>query len=340
MQTIREAARANGVPIKPRTAYRVGAAARVRRFGHTGEVSKLRPYLRLMRRGDVNTHFVVEAVQVLDDGSHKQVVETPASTVAQLEASRGSTEHLVRAAVVFGWSVRLAASDALGGMKYMLTCDGAHTASGKLLTLVASDANDHLIPLALAWVKSESTDSWNFFFNSVTDAMPAFSSGSTDPTGHTRKLVLMADGSAAISKAVSESLPESHRVRCIQHRLRNLARKFSKHEHAADIFKHVTNLAYSKTTVKFDAADHRLLATSTSARDYVHAVRATEWAQAKLPSNCHTFGSLTNNNSGEFGRPLEPGLVGGAVTYHTAARTRARGVQLRRETAPRKQRGH
>ena len=297
-QTIMKASLASGMAITPRTAYRVGSTARTKTFGHTGDVSKLRPYLRKASKMDRDVFYQVDSV-VTKVGSTRPVgarTEESGQPLQRLAARR--QEHFVRAVLVFGWAVRLFSSHALASLRYMITCDGAHTGTGKLLTLVASDANAALIPLAVAWVKSETDDAWRWFFEASVKAMPALNEASFDSTEHARRLVVMADGADGISKAIAAVLPNAHRVFCLQHRMRNVARKFSRHPQAAAIYSTFEKCARARTRGAYDYWRQELRAASPEALKYVEARDPKHWALSALPPDCHTLGKLNNNNSG------------------------------------------
>ena len=110
-------------------------------------------------------------------------------------------------------------------------------------------------------------------------------------------MVIMSDGSDAISAAVRTELPLARRMFCMKHRLRNIARTFSTSGFSDRLYSLFYDASTAHTPQGFDHALSKILDTcGPEAIEYILQRPPNTW------SNCHvgllTGGALTSNDAG------------------------------------------
>ena len=75
------------------------------------------------------------------------------------------------------------------------------------LLAVAADADNYLVPLAWAIMKSESESSWRYFLSHLKAACPCI--------GH-ENTVIMSDRDKGLI-AADDGIPRAHRLYCVEH---------------------------------------------------------------------------------------------------------------------------
>jgi len=170
------------------------------------------------------------------------------------------------------------------------TVSGAHTTvcGATVLCLVATDASQRVVPMAVAFVRSESTAAWTWFLQKAAEAYPILLD---------EGVVIMSDGCDAINAAVRAELPRARRMFCLKHRLRNIARTFSASGYSDRLCSLFSRAATTHAPQVFDQTLAEIRDTcGAKAIKYVMQCPPNTW------SNCHvgllTGGALTSNDAG------------------------------------------
>ena len=260
-----------GVRLKDKNAaWRALRAAAVRRFGDPDDVGTLRSLLAAAKERDADVHFECGVVEGgLDD-------DAPV---------------LDRVFVAPGFTCRVMANCDDNMIKKYVTCDGAHCRLGVLLTLVAADANPNLLPLAFAVVKSESVDTWSWFFGCAVAAFPKLSTWG-------EHLTVSCDGDKGAAAGVAAQLPTAQRVQCVKHRLRNIARRFGCNDTGDLVYGMFFKAAQAYTVQEHSELLQELKAACYEGWEYVLADDPKTWANALYPHRA--WGKLTSNDSESF----------------------------------------
>ena len=170
------------------------------------------------------------------------------------------------------------------------TVDGADTTQcgATMLFLVIKDGDGRVVPLAIAFVKSESTASWTWFLEQARDAYDMLASDG---------VVIMGDGAEAISAAVMAALPAARRMYCLKHRLRNIARTFAASGTADALYSNFARAAFTYHVTTFRKAMVEIELLGQKELAYVQQRPANTWSNAHV---CLlTGGCVTSNDAGE-----------------------------------------
>lgn len=150
--------------------------------------------------------------------------------------------------------------------------------------LVASDGNNQIVPLAVAIVRSESDNSWQYFFQHAVRHMPRLNSSD---------MVIVSDRCKGLENGVSSNCPDAHHVFCSAHLARNVCQRCD-----AGAREEIKNLVLQAAKTPRKDEFERLLANikdlSEPASNYLASLDPKVWAQSA--SNVPRFYVTTSNH--------------------------------------------
>jgi hypothetical protein len=173
-------------------------------------------------------------------------------------------------------------------LKPVLVLDGAHLTpqgTGILLVAVGSDAENHIVPLAMGLVPTESCASWMYFLGHLLESIPTLNQPAT---------VVKSDRGKGLIAAVQQVLPEATHVWCIQHLIRNATMKLRGVAYA-EMSPLIYHAARARLLDQFHAAMASIKEKYEPVAAYLNEIPPIQWCEAflKVPQ----WGLATSNNA-------------------------------------------
>jgi len=169
-----------------------------------------------------------------------------------------------------------------------------------VLSLVASDACNHIIPLAAAIVGTEREETWSYFLRLCVRHMPRLDA---------EDMVLMSDRCKGLDNAVAATCPRAHHVFCVVHLTRNVAVHCGA-EAAGDVKPLIYTAVTTPRRESFLGAMEEIRKKSEAAYTYLNKIPPESWTQA-ASSRPH-FRVATSNAAESLNAVLEEARHRGA----------------------------
>ena len=181
---------------------------------------------RLVGHGGINKFEYLESwLLAMTEADPDAVAELDVTELAPVGAGGGEgTRHYNSVFIVPGCAARLAKC---GHLRPYVTIDATFTEfkttrmtrtlrvkSGAVLTLIATDAGNRLLPLAVAHTSRESLTKWKWFL----ERCRAHLGQTAQSLLRHPDLVVSSDGFAGLEDAIHQILPEAHHIFCFVHR--------------------------------------------------------------------------------------------------------------------------
>ena len=171
-------------------------------------------------------------------------------------------------------------------LRRFISLDGCHTSSPyglTILTCVAFDANNQIIPLAWALVAKETKRSWRWFLKHLKKAYPQWLD--------TASIAVLSDRQKGLLKAVTSELRHGAHYFCIQHIKSNIIREFG-----ASAGPQFIELAYEINEATFKRKLEKLATKRPALAIYIRGIDVKSYARwATL--NPTRYGYFTSNIS-------------------------------------------
>lgn len=175
----------------------------------------------------------------------------------------------------------------------LLTLDGTYSRAHNtynLLLASTSDCEGHIVILAWALVKSESTATWSWFCQNLLVALPSLAF---------EGVVIVSDRQKGLLNAVGTVLPAAHHGHCAQHLRANIKEAYK--AKAVDYF---NSMLYAKTEVEFKQHLSALESENPDAAFYINSIPHDQWATYAFP--LPRYGTTTSNTSEQCNNWLGP----------------------------------
>ncbi|XP_027922868.1 uncharacterized protein LOC114180775 [Vigna unguiculata] len=162
---------------------------------------------------------------------------------------------------------------------------------GELLTAVARDANDQMLPLAYAIVEVENKETWKWFLEILVDDL-----GGPEVCG---ACTFMSDQQKGLLPAIQELLPGAEQRFCMRHLYSNFRKRFGGQK--------LKNLMWKAATVTHPVAWERVMRDikkeNEDAFKYLIAIPPRFWSRSRFTRNAVTD-TVVNNMTEAFNSVL------------------------------------
>jgi hypothetical protein len=224
----------------------------------------------------------------------------PKFFAAMHQSNPGSIVHWAHKAefneyAIFG-SVFWAFKPSIDGFQHcrpLISIDGTHLYGkykGKLLVVVAYDANNGLFPLCFSIVNEESSSSWSWFLICIRH----FVTNRSD-------ICIISDRHQGIKHVVANEWPNAHHRYCSRHMASNVMERYKQLE-----LKKVFNaLAREPSRIKFDGRYEQLGRANPNVVAWLNREPKEKWALAY--DDGHRYGNMTTNMSEIFNSIMKGG---------------------------------